>query len=162
MDNLLKDFAEDVLKIPDDMKEYFSWPAPAGKSNDILAIRVKISYSFWKYFMTTGRKYLFEHNKSNGTNIVISREKTITLQDEDRLGLYIRKTLRELYASKNKRCPDISMRRSTLKIGNYEPMKPALAAILMDIDLKGWGGLPIISLLSDEDKEKLEVSLQIR
>ncbi|CAJ0591370.1 unnamed protein product [Cylicocyclus nassatus] len=134
----------------------FSWPVPAGNQGGLLAIRARITYDFWKFFMQDGRKNLYEYNNTNGTDIKISREKTITLEDQERLGLYIRKMIKDEYRRNNKKCVEVTLKKSLLKIGDNQPVKPAIAAILLDIDIDPWSGLPLDQLLSEKEKESLQ------
>ncbi|CAJ0589689.1 unnamed protein product [Cylicocyclus nassatus] len=154
IDRLLEDFATDILKY--NKPQPFSWPVPAGTHGGLLAIRARITYEFWKFFMSEGRKTLYEYNSTNGTDIKISREKTITLEDQDRLGLYIRKIIKDEYKRINKKGVEVTLKKSLLKIGDYQPVKPAIAAIMLDIDIEAWSGLPLEQLLTEKEKESLE------
>ncbi|VDM83845.1 unnamed protein product [Strongylus vulgaris] len=116
-------------------------------------IKARITYDFWKFFMQEERKLLDEYNKQNGTEIKVNREKILTSKDQDRLGLYIRKMIKEEYKKNNMKGVDITLRKSLLKIGENEPMKPAVVAILLDMDLSNWNGLPLDQLLTDKEKD---------
>ncbi|CAJ0604803.1 unnamed protein product [Cylicocyclus nassatus] len=155
LDRLLDDFGKDVLKVPEELKDWFAWPAPAGKKGDILAIRVQISYKFWKYFISTGKNNLYEYNHKNGEDINVAREKTLSLTDQDRLGLYMRRIVKQKYLEKGKNV-EISYRRGMIKIGKSDPVKPAMAVYVYDIDINDWNGVPIDTLLSEEEKKSIE------
>ncbi|CAJ0592741.1 unnamed protein product [Cylicocyclus nassatus] len=118
MDNLLEDLSTDIIRYPTSKGAAFSWPAPAGISGGILAVRARVTYAFWKFFMMEGRKNLYEYNSKNGTDIKISRERTLPLEDQDRLGLFIRRSIRDAYARANEKCVDISLRKSMIKFGD--------------------------------------------
>ncbi|CAJ0591083.1 unnamed protein product [Cylicocyclus nassatus] len=109
LDRLLEDFTSDILKYTHGSP--FSWPVPAGNQGGLLAIRARITYDFWKFFMQDGRKNLYEYNNTNGTDIKISREKTITLEDQERLGLYIRKRIKDEYRRINKKCIEVTLKK---------------------------------------------------
>ncbi|VDP62575.1 unnamed protein product [Heligmosomoides polygyrus] len=85
-DVLLEEFAKEILGYPRDQPSPFSWPTNAGTYANHTAIRVRITYEFWKFFMKDGRKRLYEHNRTNGSRIIIAREKTMSVQEQDRLG----------------------------------------------------------------------------
>ncbi|RCN40930.1 hypothetical protein ANCCAN_13127 [Ancylostoma caninum] len=137
LDRLLDDFARDILKYPREHPTPFSWPTTAGYYGNCMAIRTRMTYHFWRFFMQEGRKTLYEYNRRNGAEIKINREKTITLQDQDRMGLFIRKYIRAEYNKVNKKGVDVTMRKGLLKIGEHPPMKPSVIAVLLDINLKG-------------------------
>ncbi|CAJ0600803.1 unnamed protein product [Cylicocyclus nassatus] len=79
LDYVLKEFGEDVLKVPETIKEWFSWPAPAGTKGSSVAIRAKITYPFWKFFINEGRKNLSEYNKVNEKNIIHTKPAIIAI-----------------------------------------------------------------------------------
>ncbi|CAJ0588300.1 unnamed protein product [Cylicocyclus nassatus] len=97
--------------------QLFSWPVPDGTHGGLLAIRARISYEFWKFFMSEGRKTLYEYNSTNGTDI-------------------------------NLKGKDHHIGGS----GQTRPVKPAIAAIMLDIDTEAWSGLPIEQLLSEKER----------
>ncbi|CAJ0594369.1 unnamed protein product [Cylicocyclus nassatus] len=156
MDKLLEDLSTDIIRYPTSKGAAFSWPAPAGISGGILAIRARVTYDFWKFFMMEGRKNLYEYNSKNGTDIKISRERTLPLEDQDRLGLFIRRSIRDAYTRANKKCVEISLRKSMIKIGDNNPLKPAIAAIVLNLDLTAWSGLPIEELLTEKEKNSVK------
>ncbi|KAL6723329.1 hypothetical protein Aduo_018346 [Ancylostoma duodenale] len=112
LDKLLEDFARDILRYPTEFPHPFSWPTTAGFAGNCTAIKTRMSYNFWKFFMSEGRKTLYEYNRKNGTDIKINREKTVSLQDQDRLGLYIRKYIRSEYSRLNKKPVEVTMRKA--------------------------------------------------
>ncbi|RCN26096.1 hypothetical protein ANCCAN_28184 [Ancylostoma caninum] len=85
-DRILQELAVDILKYPREKPIAFSWPTAAGMTGNILAIRAKISYDFWRFFITEGRGLLAEYNKTNNLDIRINREQTLTVSDNERLG----------------------------------------------------------------------------
>ncbi|CAJ0591205.1 unnamed protein product [Cylicocyclus nassatus] len=91
LDVLLNDFAQDIVKYPSSRGTAFTWPSPAGFYGNHMAIRARMSYDFWKHFLSEGRKALYEYNKFHGTEIKLSREKTLPITEQERLGLFIRK-----------------------------------------------------------------------
>ncbi|CAJ0593203.1 unnamed protein product [Cylicocyclus nassatus] len=117
----------------------------------------RITFDFWRTFMAEGRKTLYENNSKNGTDIKIIRERTLSLEDQDRLGLFIRKSIKDACARKNKKCIDITLKKSLIKIGNNEPVNPAVASVLLNLDLSSWTGLPVEELLSKQEKTKIQV-----
>ncbi|KAL6724037.1 hypothetical protein Aduo_018971 [Ancylostoma duodenale] len=155
LDRLLDDFARDILKYPSEHATPFSWPTGAGFYGNHLAIRARMSYHFWKYFMQEGRKHLYEYNKQNGVDIKINREKTLSLQDQDRLGLYVRKTIRNAYTQIKQPGVEVTLKKGFLKIGEHPPMRPALAAYLLGLDMSAWNGLPLESMLTEADKSSI-------
>ncbi|EYC34993.1 hypothetical protein Y032_1201g3750, partial [Ancylostoma ceylanicum] len=134
----------------------FSWPTAAGMSGNILAIRAKVTYDFWRHFITEGRGLLAEYNKKNNLDIRINREQTIHVSDNERLGLYIRKYIREVHSKANRKCPDVTYKKGILTIGKEYSMTPTMAAIQFGINLEAWNGLPIQELMSPKEKEALK------
>ncbi|VDO80203.1 unnamed protein product [Heligmosomoides polygyrus] len=155
-DQVLEEFAKDILKYPMEKGNPFSWPTYAGEYGNHSAIRVRISYEFWKFFMREGRKVLYEYNREHGTTIIISREKTLSLQEQDRLGLYLRKKIKQEYAKCKKNPPDITMSKGALRIGSMEPMKPLVAAIRLDVDMSDWNGSKLEDMLTEKKQSAME------
>ncbi|KAL6742019.1 hypothetical protein Aduo_015219 [Ancylostoma duodenale] len=96
-DRILQEFALDILKYLRDKPLAFSWPTAAGMTGNILAMRAKVSYDFWRHFITEGRGLLAGCNKSNNLDIRINREQTVNVPDNECLGLYIRKFIKEVH-----------------------------------------------------------------
>ncbi|WKX95995.1 hypothetical protein Q1695_012447 [Nippostrongylus brasiliensis] len=155
-DNILEEFAFDVIGYPRENGNPFSWPTHAGVFGNSPAIRAKITYDFWKHFLKVGRKNLFEHNRRNGTDIRISREKTISLQEMDRLGLYIRKKIRQEYAKQGTVGKEISLVKGMLRIGDDMTLRPTVAAVKLGINMDEWTGTPLMDMLNKTEKEELE------
>ncbi|VDO47257.1 unnamed protein product [Heligmosomoides polygyrus] len=107
--------------------------------------------------MKEGRKRLYEYNGTNGTRIIITREKTMSVQEQDRLGLYIRKMIRLACEHNKTKIPEVVMAKGQLRIGALMPMKPAIAAIKLNVNMNDWNGTPLESMLTDKEKELLEV-----
>ncbi|KAK6044950.1 hypothetical protein COOONC_17545 [Cooperia oncophora] len=93
----------------------FTWPTFA-VSGGIPAYRAKVSYAYWRYFMSEGRRRLAEHNKEQGTKIAVIKEQILRNQDSNNFGLLVRKKLYSLYASKKVKAPEISVKRGLLHI----------------------------------------------
>ncbi|CAJ0593201.1 unnamed protein product [Cylicocyclus nassatus] len=143
MDRLLEDLSTDILRYPTSKGNPFSWPAPAGISGGILAIRARITFDFRRIFMADGRKTLCENNSKK--------------RNRYKDNLFIRNSIKDAYARENKKCIDITSKKSLIKIGNNEPVKPAVASVLLNLDLSSWTGLPIKELLSKQEKTKIRV-----
>ncbi|KAK6014562.1 hypothetical protein OSTOST_20052, partial [Ostertagia ostertagi] len=73
-----------------------------------------VSYDFWKYFMSEGRKRLAEYNKDKGTKIAILKELTIKSSDQNNLGLLLRMKITDIYKAKGKPVPDMFIRRGMI------------------------------------------------
>ncbi|KAL6742990.1 hypothetical protein Aduo_016077 [Ancylostoma duodenale] len=155
-DKLLKDFVYEMIRYPNDLPTPLSWPTGAGTSGNIQAIRCKMTYDFWRFFLAEGRKNLAEYNKDHWTEIRISREKSLPMSDMDRLGLYIRKKIKERYLMANKKPVDVTIRRGLLQIGDRQPMKPTTAAYKFGIGMSTWNGLPLRELLTAEEKKAVD------
>ena len=50
-------------------------------------VQACVSYEFWTYFMSEGRKRLQEYNREHDVNIEINKELTQKMSDERNLGL---------------------------------------------------------------------------
>ncbi|KAK6045284.1 hypothetical protein COOONC_17211 [Cooperia oncophora] len=55
---------------------------------DLEIIQAKVSYDFWRYFMSEGRKKLSQYNKEKGSKIAVLKELTLKNTDENNLGYY--------------------------------------------------------------------------
>ncbi|WKX94622.1 hypothetical protein Q1695_011696 [Nippostrongylus brasiliensis] len=117
LDSILEELSNEVLGYPKDQGKAFSWPAPADVSGGVPAYRAQVSYEFWKYFIRFGRRKLFDYNEKNGAMIRLTKEKTLSLQEQDRLGLFLRKKLKQAYSNATIRAPEISLIKGLLKIG---------------------------------------------
>ncbi|KAL6726422.1 hypothetical protein Aduo_016677 [Ancylostoma duodenale] len=155
-DRILQELAVDILKYPKEKPIAFSWPTAAGMTGNILAIRAKISYDFWRFFITEGRGLLAEYNKTNNLDIRINREQTLTVSDNERLGLYIRKFIKEAHVRGNRKCPDITFKKGILNIGKEYSMTPTMAAVQFGINLEAWNGLPLDDLLTQKEKDAIK------
>lgn len=152
---MLQDFATKIVGYPVDRPAPFSWPVQAGFTNSGPAIRARVSYDFWKYFMKNGRRNLEAYNKANNKEIRISREKTKLLQEHESLGLYIRKRIRE--ASQKAGVPvDVTIVKGLMRIGAEQPMKPTTAAIKLNIDMSQWNGSSLEELLSPQERNDIK------
>ncbi|CAJ0603476.1 unnamed protein product [Cylicocyclus nassatus] len=80
---VLADFAHNILKYPSDKPLPFSWPTGAGVFKGISAIRARISYDCWRYFLSEGRNHLSTYNATNKKDIKIIKEQTMKVSDED-------------------------------------------------------------------------------
>ncbi|EYB91968.1 hypothetical protein Y032_0200g1709 [Ancylostoma ceylanicum] len=156
-DRLLEHLAKVITKYQGDNKPMpFTWPAPAGEYNGMTAYRAKVSYEYWRFFMSEGRKRLMEYNKENGCRIEINKEQTLKISDETNLGLFLRKKLNEAYRCANKKAPDMSVKKGRLNIGKELSLKPAVAAIRLGIDLSGWNKTPVKELLTEQELKDYE------
>ncbi|WKX96000.1 hypothetical protein Q1695_012450 [Nippostrongylus brasiliensis] len=57
-DQVLCDLAEKILEYPKEKGNPFSWPSAAGLTSTGPAIRCKMTYDFWNYFLRTGSRRL--------------------------------------------------------------------------------------------------------
>ncbi|VDL66804.1 unnamed protein product [Nippostrongylus brasiliensis] len=155
-DSILQDLAERILGYPKDLPRAFSWPTMAGETKTGPAIRARMSYDFWKYFMKQGRRRLFEYNRANNTEIRLMKEQTKPVQNLEKLGLYIRKTIRDAYQKSNLTGEDIVITKGKIKIGSSEPMRPTTAAVKLNICMKKWQGDPLESMLSVQEMDAIK------
>ncbi|CAJ0591301.1 unnamed protein product [Cylicocyclus nassatus] len=155
-DRVLLDFSNNILKYPKDKPIAFSWSTAAGISKEITAIRAKITYDFWRFFLTEGRQHLAEYNIENHTDIRISKEQTIKVSDTEKLGLYLRKFIREMHLLSRRKCPEILYKKGMLHIGKEHVLSPAMAAFRFDVNLDAWIGLPLENLFTPKEKESIE------
>ncbi|KAK6045039.1 hypothetical protein COOONC_17456 [Cooperia oncophora] len=96
LDRLLAHFAHSILGYSESKTAAFTWPVIAGLHRGIPAIRMgdleiiqaKVSYDFWRYFMSEGRKKLSQYNKEKGSKIAVLKELTLKNTDENNLGYY--------------------------------------------------------------------------
>ncbi|WKY02642.1 hypothetical protein Q1695_016144 [Nippostrongylus brasiliensis] len=156
LDSILEELSNEVLGYPKDQGKAFSWPAPAGVSDGVPAYRAQVSYEFWKYFIRFGRRKLFEYNEKNSAMIRLTKEKTLTLQEQDRLGLFLRKKLKQAYLNAKIRAPEISLVKGLLKIGDEVPQRPAVLAVKLNVDLSEWNGSALEDLLTNSEKEAIK------
>ncbi|KAK5971978.1 hypothetical protein GCK32_010004 [Trichostrongylus colubriformis] len=156
-DRLLAHLANVITGYTCENKSAFTWPTSAGTYKGIAAIRAKVSYEFWKYFMSEGRKKLAEYNKNHGTKISILKELTLKSMDENNLGLLIRKKLNGMYAREGLKGPEMFVRRGCIHIGKDLVLKPSVAAIRLNLALPEWKGLPVEELLNERDKHELKI-----
>ncbi|VDP62758.1 unnamed protein product [Heligmosomoides polygyrus] len=105
-----------------------------------------------------GRNTLAVYNRKNGFNINICREKTLSLQDMDRLGLYLRKRIHDEVRVKRLNGPKVTLVKGMLRVGDVVPMKPTIAAIKLNLDMSSWNGVPLLEMLTVKEKEALEVN----
>ncbi|RCN25340.1 hypothetical protein ANCCAN_28949 [Ancylostoma caninum] len=155
-DKVLNEFAVDVLKYPKEKALAFAWPTAAGQTGSIVAMRAKVSYDFWRHFITEGRGLLAEYNKNNSLDIRIQREQTLHVSDTERLGLFIRRFIREAYNKANRKCPDILFKKGILQIGKEYHMTPTMAAYQFGINLEEWNGLPLEELFTPKESEAIK------
>ncbi|VDL81138.1 unnamed protein product [Nippostrongylus brasiliensis] len=105
--------------------------------------------------MKSGRRKLEAYNRTNGTEIRITREKTKKVQDQESLSLYIRRQLKESL-SKSGSKTEVSIVRGMLKIGTDQPIKPSVAAVKLNIDMSNWKGPSLEEMLSDKERNDIE------
>ncbi|KAK6017483.1 hypothetical protein OSTOST_16995, partial [Ostertagia ostertagi] len=79
--------------------------------------RAKVSYEYWKYFMTEGRRKLADYNKDNGTRITIMKEHVLRVADENNLGLLLRQKITKLYEAAKLKIPVMSVKKGKIFIG---------------------------------------------
>ncbi|WKY01078.1 hypothetical protein Q1695_015238 [Nippostrongylus brasiliensis] len=72
-DEILQSFATNVIQYPSERPSPFSWPTQAGRTRSGIALRARVTYDFWRYFMKTGRKHLDAYNKEKKTEIRITK-----------------------------------------------------------------------------------------
>ncbi|VDL74988.1 unnamed protein product [Nippostrongylus brasiliensis] len=154
-DLVLKDFAVNILEYPSDAPQPFSWPVQAGFTSTGPAIRAKMSYTFWRHFMKSGRRKLYDYNRKHNTEIKIIREKTKPVMDQEKLGLYIRKKIREAYQKANKKGVEVTIIKGKIVMGKEEPMRPTVAAVRLGLSMDDWQGEPLESMFSKHEKEEL-------
>ncbi|VDO26111.1 unnamed protein product [Heligmosomoides polygyrus] len=142
-DAILLDFAQKILEYPSDRPNPFSWPVQAGYTNTGPAIR-------------SGRRRLYEYNKKNDTDIRIIREKTKPVMDQEKLGLFIRKTLREAYHAAKIKGEEVNLIKGKIVIGKEQPMRPTTAAVKLNLNMTAWQGEPLESMLCKQEKEDIE------
>ncbi|WKY12086.1 hypothetical protein Q1695_003563 [Nippostrongylus brasiliensis] len=130
-------------------------PSSAGLTNGGHAIRAKMCYDFWNYFLKTGRRKLSNYNQKNNLEIRIIREKTRTVQEIERLRLFLRKTLRESFERHYVRGQYVNILKGKIKIGTLEPMSPPTAVVRLSMDLKGWNGSSLSDMLSNREKNDI-------
>ncbi|VDO26485.1 unnamed protein product [Heligmosomoides polygyrus] len=153
-DQLLSSLAYDILEYPREKPEPFSWATQAGFYGNHEAIRARLTYDFWKFFMREGRKNLYDYNLKNNTDIKISREKTLSLQEQDRL--YIRKLIKERYRQAGLRGKEIAMVKGKIRIGEEPLMKPAVAAVKLNVTMREWNGSKLDEMLTQDEKKSIE------
>ncbi|VDP51885.1 unnamed protein product [Heligmosomoides polygyrus] len=123
--------------------------------NTAQAIRAKMCYEFWRFFMKSGRRRLYEYNKKNSTDIGIVRVETKPVMDQEKLGLTIRKTLREAWhAAKIK--GDENLIKGKIVIGKEQPMCSTTAAVKLNLNMSAWQGEPLVSMQCKQEKEDIE------
>ncbi|KAL6742021.1 hypothetical protein Aduo_015221 [Ancylostoma duodenale] len=156
LDRLLRELSLNITKYPEGRPPAFSWPTGAGVSRDLPAYRACVSYDYWCYFMSEGRKRLNEYNREQNLRIEINKEVTQKISDERNLGLLLRKKIKEAYLAAKKKVPDMSVKKERLHIGNELVLKPSLAAIKLNADLSDWEGLPVREMLTEEEREQYD------
>ncbi|RCN51767.1 hypothetical protein ANCCAN_02127 [Ancylostoma caninum] len=109
----------------------FTWPAPAGEYNGMMAYK-------------------------NGCRIEINKEQILKISDETNLGLLLREKLNEAYRNANKKALDMSAKKRRLNIGKELSQKPAVAAIRLGIDLLGQSKTPVKELLTEQELKDYE------
>ncbi|KAK6048473.1 hypothetical protein COOONC_14022, partial [Cooperia oncophora] len=87
-ERLLAHLANVIIGYPSDSSKLsaFTWPTSAGIHDGIAAIRAKVSYDFWEYFMSERKHKLSDYNSANGTKIALIKEMTMKARDENNLG----------------------------------------------------------------------------
>ncbi|KAL6739436.1 hypothetical protein Aduo_012890 [Ancylostoma duodenale] len=129
LDKLLRELAVTITKYPDGKATAFSWPTGTGTCRDIPAIRASVSYEFWSYSMSEGRKRLNEYNREHNTKIEINKELTQKISDGH---YYDAKKIREAYIAAEKKVPEMTVKRDELHIG-AELLRRFLAAPMMNL-----------------------------
>lgn len=66
-------------------EEILTWPMPAGQNKKNFAIRVKMSYKFWNWFLEIGYRNLIQYNKQNGFDMRIIHEKGMRNKERQNL-----------------------------------------------------------------------------
>ncbi|WKY06800.1 hypothetical protein Q1695_006743 [Nippostrongylus brasiliensis] len=128
-DQLLQDFSTKIVEYPEDKLNAFSWPVQAGATQTGPAIRARVTYDFWKFFMRTGQK--------------------------ESSALYVRRETREVLKKVGSKV-EVNIVKGLIRFGNEQPMSPTTAAIKLNVDMTKWNGSKLEDLLTLQGKKDLE------
>lgn len=106
--------------------------------------------------MKNGRRNLEEYNKKQGTEIHITRERTRKVQDQEKLGLYIRRKVREACVRSKTSGVDVSLVKGFIRIQNEPLMRPVVAAIRLALSMQDWIGPKLEDMYTEQDRKDLE------
>ncbi|KAK6763689.1 hypothetical protein RB195_024133 [Necator americanus] len=120
---------------------------------------VKMSDSFWQYFLNEGRKRLMEFNRRERSNVRVLRDQTIPITDLENLSLYMRKKIRLYYQSKKGIPPEMSVKNGFITItssnGEKKRMRATELAIVLGWEYNDWQGICIRKLMTNTEKKNL-------
>ncbi|EYB88000.1 hypothetical protein Y032_0254g308 [Ancylostoma ceylanicum] len=133
-----------------------SWPRPSGIGHALMAISVKVSPTFWRWFSTTGKLRLNEYNQMQGTKIMFIQEQTMRVTELNRLCMYLRVKIRAKYAEAKKRPIDIYLRKGKIELKDIGIFDPVVLAMRLQWDYQDWNGTAIEELLDERLKKEKE------
>ncbi|KAK6763690.1 hypothetical protein RB195_024133 [Necator americanus] len=136
-----------------------TWPTSTGNNIGTSSFRVKMSDSFWQYFLNEGRKRLMEFNRRERSNVRVLRDQTIPITDLENLSLYMRKKIRLYYQSKKGIPPEMSVKNGFITItssnGEKKRMRATELAIVLGWEYNDWQGICIRKLMTNTEKKNL-------
>ncbi|VDP43268.1 unnamed protein product [Heligmosomoides polygyrus] len=119
----------------------------------------KMSYGFWEYFTTDGRKRLMEYNRQNKSQIRVIRDQTLSLTDVENLSLYLRVKIRNYCTEKDLPTPEISVKNGYIVVGdilrNGKRYRSTELAVLLGWDYSDWHGAAISKLMSNTERKNM-------
>ncbi|VDO30260.1 unnamed protein product [Heligmosomoides polygyrus] len=137
------------------------WPTTAGRNHELQCFRAKMSYGFWEYFTTDGRKRLMEYNRQNKSQIRVIRDQTLSLTDVENLSLYLRVKIRNYCTEKDLPTPEISVKNGYIIVGdilrNGKRYRSTELAVLLGWDYSDWHGAAISKLMSNTERKNMSV-----
>ncbi|KAK6017139.1 hypothetical protein OSTOST_17373, partial [Ostertagia ostertagi] len=139
-----------------------AWIKGAGTNKDgTVNIRAEMSYSFWEYFISKGKNYLQIYNRTNKSHVKIQRERTLPIADMDNLSLYLRKKIRDYCSFHHYPIPEVNVKNGFITMKNKEAsegvtMKATILAIKLGWKYTDWKGIPILKLLTEEERKDYE------
>lgn len=162
MDTLVRRFLEEVVRYSSKEDRYpLTWPTSTGNNGGLSNFRVKMTYPFWQYFVTEGKKRLAEHNRATFNNIRVIRDKTINLSDLENLSLYLRKKIRERFSKEGLTAPDIVVKGGTVTVcsgqdGLKKHFRSTELAVRLGWEYSDWQGAAIKSMMTKQELRLLE------
>ncbi|CAJ0606860.1 unnamed protein product [Cylicocyclus nassatus] len=146
---MLEDFVVIVGYDKDRERDYnpLSWPRPAGIGASTMCLQAKVTYKFWRYFTSLGKTKLGEYNREHQTNIVVVQEKTLRMNDQNRLCLFLRNLIKEKYREKQKSPIDMKIKQWRIELVGVGVFDPVILARRLDFDYRNWNGLPFDEII---------------